>query len=154
MNIRVEDVLIRKGITVDMDTSVKDATKLMDRLSISCLVVMSKNVIKGILTTRDVISRVIARGNDPSQMTVGEVMTHPLIAVREETPLGEAVKIMFQNKIKKLPIVIGEGGDDLVLVGLLSLTDVVENHTEIFADLWEQMLMTVPADMEKGILVA
>lgn len=152
MNIRVEDVLIRKGITVDMDSSVKDATELMDRLSISCLVVMSKNVIKGILTTRDVISRVIARGYDPSQVTVGEVMTHPLLAVREDTPLEEAVKIMFQNKIKKLPIVIGEG-NDLVLVGLLSLTDIVENHTEIFAELWEQMLMTVPADMEKGILV-
>ena len=153
MNICVEDVLIRKGITVDMDTSVKDATELMDRSSISCLVVISKNRIKGILTTRDVISRVIARGHDPSQMTVGEVMTHPLIAVREDTPLEEAVKIMFQNKIKKLPIVLGEG-DDLVLVGLLSLTDIVENHTEIFADLWEQVLMTVPADMEKGILVA
>lgn len=152
MNIRVEDVLIRKGITVDMDNSVKDATELMDRLSISCLVVMSKNVIKGILTTRDVISRVIARGSDPSQMTVGEVMTHPILAVREDTPLEETVKIMFQNKIKKLPIVIGEK-DDLVLVGLLSLTDIVENHTEIFADLWEQMVMTVPADMEKGILV-
>ena len=153
MNICVEDVLIRKGITVDMDTCVKDATELMDRSSISCLVVISKNRIKGILTTRDVISRVIARGHDPSQMTVGEVMTHPLIAVREDTPLEEAVKIMFQNKIKKLPIVLGEG-DDLVLVGLLSLTDIVENHTEIFADLWEQVLMTVPADMEKGILVA
>jgi signal-transduction protein with cAMP-binding, CBS, and nucleotidyltransferase domain len=152
MNVRVEDVLIRKGITVDMDSSVKDATELMDQLSISCLVVMSKNVIKGILTTRDVISRVIARGSDPSQMTVGEVMTHPILAVREDTPLEETVKIMFQNKIKKLPIVIGEK-DDLVLVGLLSLTDIVENHTEIFADLWEQMVMTVPADMEKGILV-
>jgi CBS domain-containing protein len=113
---------------------------------------MSKNVIKGILTTRDVISRVIARGYDPSQMTVGEVMTSPLLAVREDTPLEEAVKIMFQNKIKKLPIMLGEG-DDLVLVGLLSLTDIVENHTEIFADLWEQMVMTVPADMEKGILI-
>ena len=153
MNIRVEDVLIRKGITVDMDTSVKDATELMNRLSISCLVVISKNVIRGILTTRDVISRVIARGYNSSQMTVGEVMTQPLIAVRENTPLEEAVKIMFQNKIKKLPIVLGEG-DDLVLVGLLSLTDIVENHTEIFADLWEQMLMTVPADMDKGILIA
>lgn len=152
MNIRVEDVLIRKGITVDMNTSVKDATELMNRLSISCIVVMSKNVIKGILTTRDVISRVIARGYDPSQMTVGEVMTSPLLAVREDTPLEEAVKIMFQNKIKKLPIMLGEG-DDLVLVGLLSLTDIVENHTEIFADLWEQMVMTVPADMEKGILI-
>jgi CBS domain-containing protein len=152
MNIRVEDVLIRKGITVDMNTSVKDATELMNRLSISCIVVMSKNVIKGILTTRDVISRVIARGYDPSQMTVGEVMTSPLLAVREDTPLEEAVKIMFQNKIKKLPIMLGEG-DDLVLVGLLSLTDIVENHTEIFTDLWEQMVMTVPADMEKGILI-
>ena len=135
-----------------MNTSVKDATELMNRLSISCIVVMSKNVIKGILTTRDVISRVIARGYDPSQMTVGEVMTSPLLAVREDTPLEEAVKIMFQNKIKKLPIMLGEG-DDLVLVGLLSLTDIVENHTEIFADLWEQMVMTVPADMEKGILI-
>jgi CBS domain-containing protein len=152
MNLLVEDVLIRKGITVDRDVSVKDATDLMNRLSISCLVVTSKNVIKGILTTRDVISRVIARGYDPSQMTVGEVMTHPLIAVRENTPLEEAVKIMFQNKIKKLPIMLAEG-DDLTLVGLLSLTDIMENHPGIFADLWEQMLMTVPADLDEGILI-
>ena len=65
MKLCIEDVIIRKVITIDSEASVKDATEQMKQHSTSCLIVLSKNRIDGILTTRDVISRVVARGAGP-----------------------------------------------------------------------------------------
>lgn len=152
MKLRIEDVVTRKVVTIDPDSSVRDATELMESYSISCLVVLSGNRVDGILTSRDVINRVVALGFDPAYIHVKEAMTRPVIMMRADALLEEAIKVMLQRKIKKIPLVEGDG-DDLRLVGLLSLSDIVENHAKIFSQLWEQTLMTVPADEGSSIIV-
>jgi len=81
MKLCIEDVIIRKVITIDSEASVKDATEKMKQHSTSCLIVLSENRIDGILTTRDVISRVVARGLDPSEVRVNDVATRPIIMI-------------------------------------------------------------------------
>jgi len=81
-----------------------------------------------------------------------EVMSSPVIMMRPETPLGEAIKVMLQRKIKKLPIVSG-GKSRARLVGMVSLSDLVEFHSWVFSDTWENVLMTVPAVLEEGEFV-
>jgi CBS domain-containing protein len=66
---------------------------------------MVEGRIEGILTTRDVIQRVVARGLDPRGITVGEIATHPVIVLKPETFIGEAIKIMLQRRLKKTPLV-------------------------------------------------
>lgn len=149
MELHVEDVLVRKAVTIDSESTVKEATELMERYSTSSLVVLTDGVITGILTTRDVVSRVVSNGLDPRKVPVKDVMTSPVIMMKTDTPLGEAIKIMLQNKIKKLPIFEGER-DNAMLVGMVSLTDMMEYHPEIFTDLWTQVLMTVPAMTDQG----
>jgi len=115
----------------------------------SSLVVLSGKKIVGFLSTRDIVSNIVANGLDPKKVMVNEVMTSPVIMMRPDTPLGEAIKIMLQKKIKKLPIVEGDR-DKARLVGLFSITDMVEYHPYIFSILWEEILMTVPAVPEEG----
>ena len=146
----IEDVIIRKVITIDSEASVKDATEKMKQHSTSCLVVLSENRIDGILTTRDLISRVVARGLEPGKVRVTDIATRPVIMMRPETPLEEAIKIMLQRKIKKIPLISGDDGNTR-LYGLLSLTDIIEYHSEIFSTLWEQLIMTVPAVGVEGV---
>ncbi|NVM24176.1 MAG: CBS domain-containing protein, partial [Desulfobacterales bacterium] len=122
MVLRIEDVVIRKVITIDSRSSITEATEVMHRYATSSLVVLSGKKIDGILSTRDVIARVVAKGLDPTTILVEDVMTSPVIMMRPDTPLGEAIKIMIQRKIKKLPLVTGEK-NNARLVGLLSLTD-------------------------------
>ena len=149
MSLRIEDVLIRKVITIDSGCFTTEATERMRHYSTSCLVVLNENKIVGILTTRDVVSRVVSKGLDPDKVPVSDVMTSPVIMMRPETPLGEAIKIMLQRKIKKLPLITGEK-DSARLVGMLSLTDLIEFHPNVFSSLWERVLMTVPSFPVEG----
>ncbi len=149
MDLCIEDVLIRKVVTIDSDSTVTEATDSMRRDSTSSLVVLSDKKIVGFLSTRDIVSRVVAKGLDPNRVLVRHVMSSPVIMARPDTPLGEAIKIMIQHKIKKLPLIAGEK-DNADLVGMLSLTDMVEFHPGVFSTLWEEVLITVPATPEEG----
>ena len=60
--------------------------------------------------------------------------------LKPETFIGEAIKIMLQRRLKKTPLV-NDGGR---LVGLVSLSDIVEFHSELFSVLWEQIIMMEP----------
>jgi CBS domain-containing protein len=149
MDLRVEDVILRKVVTIDSESTVEEATEKMHSSFTSSLVVLSGKKIVGFLSTRDIVSNIVANGLDPKKVLVNEVMTSPVIMMRPDTPLGEAIKIMLQKKIKKLPIVEGDR-DKARLVGLFSITDMVEYHPYIFSILWEEILMTVPAVPEEG----
>ena len=149
MDLRVEDVIVRKVVTIDSDSTVAKATETMRRHFSSSLVALTGKKIDGFLSTRDVVSRVVAKGLDPNKVLVKEVMTSPVIMMRPDTPLGEAIKVMLQRKIKKLPLVEGER-DKARLVGLISITDLVEFLPQVFSTVWEGVLMTVPAAPEEG----
>ena len=151
MGLRLEDVVVRKVVAISPDVNVRDATDLMEKKSTSCLVVLVDGMIEGILTSRDVIQRVVARGTHPSEVTVGEIATHPVIVLKPETFLGEAIKVMLQRRIKKIPLIDGRGR----LVGLVSLSDIVEFHSELFSALWERIIMMEPVTLvDDEILVA
>jgi predicted transcriptional regulator len=79
-------------------------------------------------------------------------MSKPVIMMRPEAPLEEAIRIMLQHKIKKIPLVTSHANEDR-LVGLLSLSDIIESHSEIFSQLWEEALMIATVIAEKGEFV-
>ncbi|HUS77663.1 MAG TPA: CBS domain-containing protein [Patescibacteria group bacterium] len=123
MTICVEDVMVREVVTIDENQSAKNAARLMTKFGISGLIVLSKGNLVGIVTQRDIITRVVSSGNSPDDVKVKNIMTEPVIAVNSFMPLEQAVRIMFQEKIKKLPVV-DRRESKLKLVGILSLTDV------------------------------
>jgi len=152
MKLLIEDVTIRKVETIDSETSVREATQHMISRSTSCLIVLTGGEISGILTTCDVVSRLVAKGLNPDNTRVVEVMSKPVIMMRPEAPLEEAIRIMLQHKIKKIPLVTSYAYKDS-LVGLLSLSDIIERHSVIFSKLWEEALMIATVIAEKGEFV-
>lgn len=134
MSICVEDVMARQVITIDADQSAKNAARMMTKFGISGLVVLSKGDLVGILTERDIITRVVASGNDPDGVTVKDIMTEPVIVVNPAMPLDKAVLIMFKEKIKKLPVVT-KVEDTLRLVGIVSLTDIARLHPKLLENI-------------------
>jgi CBS domain-containing protein len=152
IELRLEDVVVRKVVTISPEVSARDATGLMEEKSTSSLVVIVEGRIEGILTSRDVIQRVVAKGLDPNGVTVGEIATQPVIVLKPETFLGEAIKVMLQRRIKKIPLMSGDGGGRLV--GLVSLSDIIEFHSELFSALWEQILMMEPVTLVEDEICA
>lgn len=134
MSLCVKDVMVREVITIDSEQSAKNAARLMAKFGISGLVVLREEELIGILTERDILTRVVASGQNPENITVKEIMTEPIIVVNPMMPLDKAVRIMFQEKIKKLPVVT-KVEENLRLVGILSLTDVARLHPKLLEDI-------------------
>jgi CBS domain-containing protein len=119
ITLKVEDVMVQDIVTIDEKASVKEAAELMNQNEISCLIAVKNRKNVGIITERDLLKRVIVEAKNPNKTRVSEVMSSPVEAIAPDAELEEAVRIMFQKKIKKLPVI-----DNNRLVGLVSLTDI------------------------------
>jgi CBS domain-containing protein len=116
---KIEKLMTRNVITLPADASVYDAVKLMNKNKIGCLVVVDNSHIVGILTERDLLERVLEKCRNPKETMISEIMTKHVITGKPDTELSEATKVMFKNKVKKLPIIEGNR-----LVGMVTLTDI------------------------------
>jgi len=106
-------------ITIDKNTTVQLAAGIMNKKRIGCLVAFDKEGVKGILTERDMLIRVLEAGKDPRTTMVSDVMTQSIIFGNPNMQIVEPTHLMFRNEIKKLPIL-----EDNRLVGLVTLTDI------------------------------
>jgi CBS domain-containing protein len=134
MALNVQDLMIRQVITIDATKNVKNAARLMTKFGVSSLIVSEEDDIVGILTQRDILTRVVSSGQNPTTNTIREIMTEPIIVVKPETPLDEAIKIMFRERIKKLPVMHRQD-TNMKLVGILSLTDIVRVQPRLIEDM-------------------
>jgi len=119
VTLKVEDVMTMDVITMDENASVKEAADIMDKHEISCVIAARKGKAMGIITERDLLKRVIVEGKNAKKTKIGEIMSSPLEVVAPDTSLEEALRLMLQKKIKKLPVV-----EKNRLLGLVSLTDI------------------------------
>ncbi|KQT10140.1 CBS domain-containing protein [Ramlibacter sp. Leaf400] len=95
-------------VRVGPDASVYEAACMMTRASCGSVLVMEPpDKLLGILTERDLMTRVLARALDPAHTPVREVMTPQPICVRPELPVSEAVLIMLERGFRHLPVVGG-----------------------------------------------
>jgi signal-transduction protein with cAMP-binding, CBS, and nucleotidyltransferase domain len=146
-SLRVEDVMVKEVRKIDAMVTIREAAGIMNKFGIGCLIAVVNGRVSGILTERDLLKRVVASGKDVSKVKVRDVMTSPLVVAEPKMDLGEAVKLMFQMKIKKLPVVEGKR-----LVGLLSLTDIARFQPEMLT-LVKQLASNhaTPKSMQKVI---
>jgi len=118
VTMKIEEAMIKDVITLQRDVSAYDAVKLMNENRIGCLVVLQYGQVVGIITERDMLERVLEKCKNPKETKVTEMMTKRVIVGKPDMQLAEAAKLMFEKKVKKLPIVEGNR-----LVGLVTLTD-------------------------------
>lgn len=129
----MQDVMTRDPLTVTPETRVKQAVTLLAERKISALpVVDSRGHVFGIVSEADLIRDAFAHdarahelphddtGRTPA-LLVSEVMTSPVVTVRERTDLAEAVSLMTSRRLKSLPVVDDQGQ----AVGMLSRSDVL-----------------------------
>jgi signal-transduction protein with cAMP-binding, CBS, and nucleotidyltransferase domain len=98
-----------------------DAARMMASHDIGSLpIVDNDGRLKGIVTDRDLVVRVIATGRDPSEVAIGEIATTKnVVTIDPDQSLSEARETMAEHRIKRLPVV---KGDDLI--GVIALGDV------------------------------
>jgi len=147
VSLKVEDVMVKEVITIDENSTVKEAAEVMNKFEIGCLIAVRKGKAMGIITERDLLKRVVAEAKAANKTKVKEVMSSPLVVVEPSMELEEAVKLMFQMKIKKLPVV-----ESKRLVGLVTLTDIARFQPQMITILKQlTMRQATPKSMKKVI---
>jgi CBS domain-containing protein len=116
---KVKELMVKNVVTLQTDTSVHEATKILNKNKIGCVVVVHDGNIRGILTERDLLERVLEKCKNPKETKTSEIMTKDVIVGEPDMEICEATSIMIKNKIKKLPIV-----EESHLVGMVTLSDI------------------------------
>ena len=119
----VHDVLKHKGsnvLTIDPKASVFEAALMMSEHSIGGLVVLRGTRVEGIITERDVLSRVVAKQKDPANILVTEAMSHDVYVCTPNISIDEARGIFMNRRIRHLPVVNEHGQ----LCGIVSIGDI------------------------------
>ncbi len=119
--IPVKEIMTRDVITADEKMDAQAASTKMLNNNIGSLVILNeKGKPSGILTERDLVRKVISKDLSPSEVRVKEIMTKPLITIKPNLGLNEAVRKMRNLEIKKLPVV-----SENKLRGILTESDVL-----------------------------
>src|SRR5688572_3086876 len=100
---KVADIMSRNIKTVNLDSLLTSAARVMTDHDIGCLPVVKGEEIFGVVTDRDMIVRGVASGKNPDETTVGQVMTWPVEFVSEDADLEEAIHLMDKRKIRRIP---------------------------------------------------
>jgi len=131
----VKDIMTSPVVTIDEDDSVSKAAQLMTKHNLGCVIVTSKKEKKplGIITERDLVTRVLAKNTQPTKLTAKEVMTSPLITVDPDETLSEVARRMSRLDIRRMGVMY-KGN----LVGIISSKDVLAITPELIEIIQEK----------------
>ena len=114
----VEEIMTRDPRTVDSGDTIVDAARVMRDADIGDVVVMEDGQVSGIITDRDIVVRAIAEGRDADSTSVGDVCTTGVETVDPSASVDDALRIMREHDIRRLPV--AKSGRP---VGIISLGD-------------------------------
>jgi CBS domain-containing protein len=131
---KIQDVMTPDPVAIPKTAPVTDAAKAMKDQDIGDVIVRDDGQVCGIVTDRDIVVRVLAEGRDPSSTKVGEVCSDQPVTVTPDADVSEAVRIMREKALRRLPVV--DGGRP---VGIVSLGDLAieEDPNSALADISE-----------------
>jgi CBS domain-containing protein len=127
----LERICTKTVVTISPDATVLDAAKLMHSKHVGCLVVLDDSRPIGILTDRDIVLKTIAREQKPAATTVKSVMTANPTMVNVNYDLLDAVRLMRNRGVRRLPIV----DEHRHLLGIVTMDDLLTAISAEIGDL-------------------
>jgi CBS domain-containing protein len=117
----IRDMMKRSPVIISPKATVQDAAKEMKGEGIGSLIVIDSGKPMGIITESDILKKVVAEGLDSSKILVDDIMTSAIITVKPDTTIEEAIKIMGELGIRRLPVVENDR-----LVGMTTQKDILQ----------------------------
>jgi signal-transduction protein with cAMP-binding, CBS, and nucleotidyltransferase domain len=133
----VKDVMSSPVTTIEENAPANRAAELMDKHGLGCIVVTSRDAKPlGIITERDLVSRVLAKNVKPDTIKVKDVMTSPLMTIEPDETISEAARRMNRLNIRRLGVIYkGQ------LIGLVSSKDILSVMPELLETIQEHALI-------------
>jgi CBS domain-containing protein len=120
MGTSVQDLMTSNPKTIASASSVVEAAKVMRDEDVGIVPIVDGDRLEGTITDRDIAIKVVAEGKDVQSTTVGQVASRDLVTVDPKQDLDEALRLMAQHQVRRLPVVEEDGR----LVGILAQADV------------------------------
>lgn len=135
VDVRVRDLMIKNVVTLPCTATAFEAAKTIKAQKVGCVVVThDSKKLDGIITSKDIVKRVIAEGKDPKKVKLRDVMSRVVHIVSPETHISEAVKMMARHDVRRLPVV-----DNGKLIGIITDKNVIKAElsiAEVMSDLF------------------
>jgi CBS domain-containing protein len=143
---RIHDLMSRNVATVQPQDSVEEAARLMHRHDCGALpVVQSNGRLIGMITDRDLVIRLLARGRDPLRSRVADAMTEEAYAVRMDDDAEAALRVMARQQVRRVPVV----DDRDRIVGIVSQADLAR-HARRGRDVEPREVAETVAEISEG----
>jgi len=119
MGTSIKEVMTRDVRACEPNATVADAAKVMAQEDVGPVPIVEDGRLVGIVTDRDIVVRAVAEGRDPNATTVREIASTELVTVSPDDDLDEALNLLAQRQVRRLPVVEGDR-----LVGIVAQADV------------------------------
>lgn len=117
----VKDLMTPNPVTVAADSPVVDAARLMRDEHIGDVIVQQDGQVCGVVTDRDIVVRTIAEGRDPAATSVGDICSREITTVAPDIAGDDAVRLMREKAIRRLPVLDGDRPVGIVSIGDLAV---------------------------------
>ena len=122
----VKDVMQKSVMAVELNANARDCANAMAKKGVSCAVITQQGNAVGIVTERDLVSKVMADALDARKVLVRDIMSTPLITVSPDAPLVGAAELMAKYQIRRLVVVDATGA----LAGIVTTGDIARSLAE------------------------
>jgi CBS domain-containing protein len=122
--LRVRHLLDNKGRevwSVDADSPVLEAIRVMAERHVGALPVMRGGALVGVISERDYARKVILMGRSSADTPVSQIMSAPVVSVAVDDTVRHCMELMTERRIRHLPVL----GSGQVMVGMISIGDLV-----------------------------
>ena len=123
MTKKARDIMTPGAECVGEKDTIQDAAKMLAKLNVGSMPICGEdNRLKGMLTDRDIVVKVLAEGRDPSSTKAGELGQGKPVTIGADDSIQLAIQTMADHKVRRLPVIDGHD-----LVGIVSQADIAKN---------------------------
>jgi signal-transduction protein with cAMP-binding, CBS, and nucleotidyltransferase domain len=117
----LRDVMTTDLVALDAGTSAVEAARHMRDKNVGNVLITQSDELRGIVTDRDLVVRCVAEGQDAGSVRVGDLCSADLITLPQDSSIGDAVKVMTDKAVRRVPVVDGRKAVGIVSLGDLAI---------------------------------
>jgi len=117
---KVRDAMTQHPSTLAPDATIVEAARAMRDEDAGIMPVVEGDRLEGVITDRDIVVRTVADGKNPEEIRVRDVMSERLVTIDPDQDIDEAMRLMAEHQVRRLPVCEEDGR----IVGVLAQADV------------------------------
>jgi CBS domain-containing protein len=121
-SMKISDKMTRDLVTINPMATARDVAKKMLSENVGTVLVLDQGMLKGLVTDRQITTKVVAAGEDPAVFKVSEFMTTNPLTCRPDMGMCEVARMMGEHGYRRMPVVEGNK-----LIGIISVADIAEH---------------------------